>query len=238
MARIFVVGPAFTPQDEAALGAVSEALRASGHEAVTSRAGLRDFLKVLESADGVIALLDGATSDAATALALGVAHAHRRPALGLRSDARASPSEPLARIAWDACERVETVPEWTSVALRPRLEPFLAHVRVFAGTLVRDAVPKILEQEGRPLKFRPVADKEYPAVLKRKLVETTERLEASEFGVEQEEIADVLELLEALINLRKYDKESLRAIKEGKWRKRGGFEHGFLLDEEPPISSR
>jgi len=47
-----------------------------------------------------------------------------------------------------------------------------------------------------------------------------------------------LELLETLINLRRYDKESLRSIKEGKWRKRGGFAKGYLLDEEPVLSSR
>jgi len=79
--------------------------------------------------------------------------------------------------------------------LQPILQPFLHGVRVFAGTLVRDAVPKLLESEGRALKFRNVAASEYPTVLKRKLVETVQRLETTEFGVEQEEIADVLELL-------------------------------------------
>ncbi len=253
MARVYLAGPLFTPQDRGVLETLDATIRGLGHETFLpyrelavgaaaspeeARRAFKFLLDGLESCDCVVALLDGPDVDPGTCLELGYAHALRRPVLGLRSDTRsANERDGLNLMAFGACRTLTRVDAWTPDALRPLLTSFLADVRVFAGTLVRDAVPKLLKDEGRPLKFRAVSTGEYPAVLKRKLVESTRRLEEAEFGVEQEEIADVLELLETLINLRNYDKESLRAIKEGKWRKRGGFERGYLLEEEPKMSS-
>lgn len=253
MARVYLAGPLFTPQDRAVLETLAVVVRAQGHEVflphrelpvaprstdADARKAFAFLLRGVDSCDAVVALLDGSDVDPGTCVELGYAHALRRPVLGLRSDARnANEHAGLNLMAFGACTSVERVSEWTETALAPLLKTFLSRVHVFAGTLVRDAVPKLLEQEGRSMKFRNVAPAEYPVVLKRKLVETARRLEESEFGVEQEEIADVLELLETLINIRHYDRESLRSIKEGKWRKRGGFERGFLLEEEPRLSS-
>lgn len=253
MARVYVAGPLFTPQERTALEAIESILRGLGQETFLPHRELpvQDWktdeeaarahaflLKGIESCDAVVAVLDGPDVDAGTCVELGYAKALRRPILGLRSDVRrANERNGINLMAFGACQRIAPVESWAPAHLQPVLQPFLSSVRVFAGTLVRDAVPKILKEEGRELKFRHVSPEEYPAVLKRKLAETARRLEETEFGVEQEEIADLLELLETLINLRNYDRESLRSIKEGKWRKRGGFERGFLLDEEPKLSS-
>lgn len=253
MVRVYLAGPIFTPQDRGVMESVEAAAHALGHEtyvphrrlpvgAAPSNPGREPFaelLKGLESCDAVVAVLDGRDVDPGTCVELGYALAQGRAILGLRSDARRGDErDGINLMAFGACHEVVAVPTWSPDVLRPILQPFLSRARVFAGTLVRDAVPKLLEAEGRALRFRPVNPEEYPSVLKRKVVETARRLEASDFGVEQEEIADLLELLETLINLRRYDTESLRSIKEGKWRKRGGYERGFLLDEEPPVSSR
>jgi nucleoside 2-deoxyribosyltransferase len=252
VARVYIAGPLFAPQERAVLEAVDDVVRALGHETflphrempvappasdAAAKEGYAFLLRGLESCDAVIAILDGPDVDAGTCVELGYATALRRPILGLRSDARAgNERQGINLMAFGASDEVVRIDAWNRKALEPPLQSFLANVRVFAGTLVRDAVPKLLEQEGRALQFRNVAPEEYPAVLKRKLAETVRRLEVAEFGVEQEEIADVLELLETLINLRNYDRESLRSIKEGKWRKRGGFERGFLLTEEPKLT--
>lgn len=192
----------------------------------------------IQSSDALVAVLDGIPIDSAVAWCVATALAHRRSVLGLRSDARELQRDAGQSLVSGSLQETANVSDWSSPDLRTRLQGFLDGVRVFAGALVRDSVPKILKDEGRELRFRQVAEPEYPAVLKRKLVETSQRLEEAEWGVEQEEIADLLELLETLINLRGYDKDTLRSIKEGKWRKRGGFEKGYLLEEEPKLSSR
>lgn len=253
MVRVYLAGPLFSPQERGAVEAVDAAVRSLGHEAFVphrelpvaprgdadeARRSFRFLLDGVERCDAVLAVLDGPDADPGTCVELGYAHALRRPILGLRSDARTADGQQGVNVmAFGACKDVARVPAWTTHALTPLLEPFLQNVRIFAGTLVRDAVPKLLEAEGRALRFRHVNPNEYPGVLKHKIVETARRLEAAEFGLEQEEIADVLELLETLINLRAYDRESLRSIKEGKWRKRGGYERGFLVDEEPQAPS-
>jgi predicted house-cleaning noncanonical NTP pyrophosphatase (MazG superfamily) len=239
VARILLVGADATPQDRQLLAHVAKVLQDAGHEPIAVRLELepepaREILRHVQSADAVIGLLDRVENHPLSLL-LGLASASRRPILGMRGDPRTEDLSPSLR---SVLQDLVMVNDWTSDSTKNAILQFAGAVRVFAGTLVRDAVPKLLKDEGKEMRFRQVAETEYPPVLKRKLVETAQRLEESEFGVEQEEIADMLELLETLINLRRYDRESLRSIKEGKWRKRGGFQKGFLLDEEPALSSR
>lgn len=246
MARVLLVGPTSTAQDREVLDRLELLVRELGHEphrlqsetAEDARSLPTAARNSIQSSDAVVAVLDGIPTDSAVTWYVATALAHRRSVLGLRSDARALQQDPGQALVAGSVQAAVAVPDWSSPDLRTRLQGFLDGVRVFAGALVRDSVPKILKEEGRELRFRQVAESEYPAVLKRKLVETSQRLEEAEWGVEQEEIADLLELLETLINLRGYDKETLRSIKEGKWRKRGGFEKGYLLEEEPKLSSR
>lgn len=253
MARVFIVGPHHTPQDRRVLETLASEIQRLGHVPFLphreahlatdltldeTRQTFRLLVKGLEASDAVVAVLDGPDVDAAVGVFLGIAVNLRRPVLGLRSDDRSkSPALGLHPIAFGAAKEYRTVTDWEPATVRQILEPFLASVRVFAGTLVRDAVPKMLEAEGQALKFRTVDPNTYPYVLKRKITETAHRLEEIEWGAEQDEIADLLELLETFINLRQYDRETLRSIKEGKWRKRGGFERGLLLEEEPKLSS-
>ncbi|HEX9816788.1 MAG TPA: hypothetical protein VGB18_07400 [Candidatus Thermoplasmatota archaeon] len=238
MARVLLLGSRHTDQDRSVFETLRVWATEAGHHPVVVPEHVDKPLPVwraaLESTDACVALLDGSPLDASTACLVALAFASRRPILGLRSDRREEiPAEIRACMS-----DVVKVKSWQDPETKGRVASFLGDIRVFAGALVRDAVPKMVKEQGQEMKFRQVAEQEYPRVLKRKLVETAQRLEESDFGVEQEEIADVLELLETLINIRKYDKESLRSIKEGKWRKRGGFQKGFLLEEDPIMSSR
>jgi predicted house-cleaning noncanonical NTP pyrophosphatase (MazG superfamily) len=238
MARVLLLGSRHADQDRAVLEQLRSWAVEAGHQPVlasdATEKPLAAVRAALESADACVAVLDGSPLDAATAWLVAFAYAGRRPILGLRSDRRGDvPAEIRASLT-----DLVKVKSWQDPDAKAKVGSFLGGIRVFAGALVRDAVPKMIKDQGQELKFRQVAEQEYPRVLKRKLVETAQRLEEADFGVEQEEIADVLELLETLINIRKYDKESLRSIKEGKWRKRGGFQKGFLLEEDPVASSR
>ena len=240
VARVLLVVPNHTVADRETAQRLRSIVEPSGHQAVVpsasgdARARLAGLKKDIQGCDAVLAVLEGAAPDPAVAATVAYARSARRPCLGLRSDERPT-LDPLTLSLFDDVVKFTS---WDASDTRQKILDFLGGVRVFAGALVRDSVPSILKQEGRELRFRQVADTEYPHVLKRKLVETAQRLEDADFGVEQEEIADLLELLETLINLRRYDKDSLRSIKEGKWRKRGGFAKGYLLDEEPVLSSR
>ncbi|MBI2078451.1 MAG: hypothetical protein HYT80_08810 [Euryarchaeota archaeon] len=237
MARVLLAVPGHTALERELFGRLERLVQEAGHQTVAlpAEAALDAFRNGLLGCDAVVAVVDGATADPRVAATIAYAAALRRPTLALRTDARPDAIDPLLlHLTADLAQ----VASWDAPETKSKVAEFLQGVRVFAGALVRDSVPSILKQEGRELRFRQVADSEYPHVLKRKLVETAQRLEDADFGVEQEEIADVLELLETLINLRRYDKESLRSIKEGKWRKRGGFAKGYLLDEEPVLSSR
>lgn len=250
MARVYLAGPLFTPQDRRVLETMADVVEALGHRPVvphrevpitpTEGADAGDraakLLELVESCDAAVALMDGIDVDGGTCVELGYAHALNRPVLGLRSDVRRGGEADGVNLmaAGVLTERAE-VDAWTPDAIRKPLEAFLGGVRVFAGRLVRDGVPRLARERGHEIEFQRVAEDQLPYVLKRRAVEVARRLEAAEFGVEQEELADLLEVLEALIAARGYDKESLRAIKEGAWRKRGGYEKGFVVEEEPKI---
>ncbi len=95
--------------------------------------------------------------------------------------------------------------------------------------LVRDSIPEIILQKGgRPSIY--VADEdEYWEKLKEKLEEETREFVESE---SMEEIADILEVIDAIIAYKKFDKEELARIKDKKAEERGKFEKGIILETE------
>jgi len=94
--------------------------------------------------------------------------------------------------------------------------------------LVRDKIPEHIESKGERVIYHIANDLEYWNKLKEKLIE-----EAEEFKKEtsMDELADILEVIDAVIDYKKYDKEEIRKIKEAKTQKRGGFGKRVILDE-------
>lgn len=93
--------------------------------------------------------------------------------------------------------------------------------------LVRDKIPEILDRKNIPYEKRIADDTEYQKELINKLLE-----EANEFfeTPTQDELADILEVIEALKKLPEYsDVESIRLIKR---EERGGFEKKIILKGE------
>jgi len=93
--------------------------------------------------------------------------------------------------------------------------------------LVRDKIPEMLDKKGISYEQRIASDDEYKQELIKKLVE-----EVGEFQEENviEELADVIEVLEALKTLPEYqDVESVRLKKK---EDRGGFEKRLILKGE------
>ena len=93
--------------------------------------------------------------------------------------------------------------------------------------LVRDKIPDILDEQGVPYEKRIAGDEEYKNELIKKLGE--EFVEFAEHGA-PEELADVIEVVEALKQLPDYaDVEKLR---EQKLAERGGFAKRIILKGE------
>ncbi|KAA0206126.1 hypothetical protein EDM68_03185 [Candidatus Uhrbacteria bacterium] len=98
------------------------------------------------------------------------------------------------------------------------------------GKLVRDRIPKIIEAEGGTAVTHVADAGEYAEKLSLKLME-----ESEEFAMNpsMEELADVLEVVEALIEHHGYHRASLVALMREKRERRGGFEGRIILDEVP-----
>lgn len=94
--------------------------------------------------------------------------------------------------------------------------------------LVRDLIPNIIPADKQSLyKFSTVNREQYGILLKNKLLEeVNEYLEAEN----KEELADILEVIDALMKLQNFEKEEVLAIQKQKREKRGGFEKQLLME--------
>ena len=94
--------------------------------------------------------------------------------------------------------------------------------------LVRDKVPQVLNAKGIKSITRKVEGDEYFARLVAKL-----REEVEEFAkdVNEEEIADILEVLNAIIPAKGFSKEKIEEIRKKKLDERGGFNEKIILEQ-------
>lgn len=93
--------------------------------------------------------------------------------------------------------------------------------------LVRDKIPKILDEKGIPYQKEIARSEEMKAWLMLKLEE-----EMAEFKEAKnvEELADILEVIKALQNLPEFS--DLESVRQKKAEERGGFEQGIILTGE------
>lgn len=93
--------------------------------------------------------------------------------------------------------------------------------------LVRDKIPEIIEADGRNCKTHILTDEEYLIGLEEKLNE-----EVAEYQKDKnlEEMADVLEVLQAICIARGYSLEELEALRKKKANDRGGFSKKIFLE--------
>jgi len=94
--------------------------------------------------------------------------------------------------------------------------------------LVRDKIPEIIKNKGIVPITHIADDAEYWQKLKEKLQEELyEFIEAETI----EEMADILEVIDAISDYKKFDKEELQKIKNKKAYERGKFKERIILDE-------
>lgn len=94
--------------------------------------------------------------------------------------------------------------------------------------LVRDRIPEIIESDGRKCTTEILSDDRWLQMLDAKLDE-----ELSEYQESKalEELADLLEVMRAVVKARGWSWEQLEQARQEKAARRGGFEKKILLKE-------
>jgi predicted house-cleaning noncanonical NTP pyrophosphatase (MazG superfamily) len=100
-------------------------------------------------------------------------------------------------------------------------------MKIFHNKLVRDSIPKIIEDDGKKCVYRKLERVELNNALVAKLSE-----EGSEFldAVNLEELADILEVVHALIEVNNFSHEDVEKIRMMKQELRGAFFQGIFLE--------
>ena len=94
--------------------------------------------------------------------------------------------------------------------------------------LVRDRIPEIIEADGKLCVCETLTDEDYIHLLDQKLNgELAEYQESKSL----EELADLLEVVQAVVKARGWTLEELEKVRADKATKRGGFEKKILLKE-------
>lgn len=94
--------------------------------------------------------------------------------------------------------------------------------------LVRDRIPEIIGADGKVCICETLSDEDYLCLLDRKLNEELAEYQESK---SLEELADLLEVIQAVVKARGWTLEELEQARADKAAKRGGLEKKILLKE-------
>ena len=94
--------------------------------------------------------------------------------------------------------------------------------------LVRDRIPEIIEADGKTCICETLSHEDYLRLLDEKLNEELAEYQESK---SLEELADLLEVMQAVVKARGWTAEELEQMRADKAAKRGGFEKKLLLKQ-------
>ena len=101
--------------------------------------------------------------------------------------------------------------------------------RVEHNKLVRDKIPEIIRASGNKYEISNLLDDEYIEALRQKLVEEAEEVVIAKPKELPQELADVMEVIEALMTATGIEPEKVREIQKEKRSQRGGFDNRIKL---------
>lgn len=101
-------------------------------------------------------------------------------------------------------------------------------MKTIYNKLVRDRIPEIIEASGKSCLCQTLDDQAYLAALDQKL---NEELAEYQQDKSMEELADLLEVIRAVITARGSTWDKVEAIRKAKAEKHGGFEQKIWLVE-------
>ncbi len=108
----------------------------------------------------------------------------------------------------------------------------MSQKQIIHKKLVRDKIPQILSQRNIAYFTKTLNDKEYAAALHSKLQEEVNELfESKNTNNWLEEIADILEVLKALLEVKGFTFNDLEKAQKEKFEKRGGFSQKIFLEK-------
>ncbi|MFX0107471.1 MAG: nucleoside triphosphate pyrophosphohydrolase [Candidatus Hodarchaeota archaeon] len=93
--------------------------------------------------------------------------------------------------------------------------------------LVRDKIPDLIKEDGGAPIIRIADPDEFDILLRKKLVEESEEFVSSG---NSEEIADILEVIFAILRIRSLDMAQIESMRIEKKLSRGGFEKMYVLN--------
>lgn len=91
---------------------------------------------------------------------------------------------------------------------------------------VRDKIPQIIMESGPKCNYKVLSDEDFLPYLEEKLHEELKEYEISKSVME---LADLVEIIYRIAELRKVSKEELEKMRIDKREKRGGFDKNLLL---------
>lgn len=94
--------------------------------------------------------------------------------------------------------------------------------------LVRDKTPQIIESTGKVALYEIIDGDDYYSALLDKLKEEVNDFDLTE---NPEDIADILEVLDAIVEFNEFDWDEIMQIKTEKLDQSGGYEKGVFLKE-------
>ena len=95
---------------------------------------------------------------------------------------------------------------------------------------IRDKIPQIIEESGKNCNVKKLTDSEFLTQLEKKLVEELAEYQESK---NVEELADILEVIYRISELKGITSDELDSIKNEKAKKRGKFDDNlFLVDAD------
>jgi predicted house-cleaning noncanonical NTP pyrophosphatase (MazG superfamily) len=100
--------------------------------------------------------------------------------------------------------------------------------------LVRDRIPEVIkETTGKEVKTRIMEDEEYRKFLLKKVEEEAHELENAEDKEHiTEELADIMELIDTILETNGLSLEDVRKVQKAKAEKKGGFKGRILMLEK------
>jgi predicted house-cleaning noncanonical NTP pyrophosphatase (MazG superfamily) len=102
-------------------------------------------------------------------------------------------------------------------------------MRKIYNKLIRDRIPEIIEQSGRSYEIATYTTVEYHQALKKKLIEEAQEIAQVNEEHLLEELADLYEVIDALITVYKIDVAKIKAIQAHKRDVRGAFHDRIKL---------
>ncbi len=102
-------------------------------------------------------------------------------------------------------------------------------MRIDYHKLVRNRIPEIIRREGRQCETRIASDEEFVSLLRTKLIEEAQEAATASGAEMVKELADLLEVMDALVAAYNLDYDAIRVRQAERRRDRGGFDKRLIL---------